>query len=199
MHRRTEECDAPAAGLHKIAHGVERTVVVVNHNARRIDAVADAVEEDERKAAALELAEMLVVFSVFRKRNDDAADTALVEGAAQLFLALVALVALAYDDTVAVAPRLFLHTVKHRGEIVVDNLRENNADNLGWLDLRVAEVLSHDVGREVVLAGILLDCLTPLLGDALRVGQGARDGGYRYVQSTRDVLHRDVFVVHEII
>ena len=173
--------------------------VVVHDHAVGVDAGADAVVEDERHARVEQLLEVSILAGVLGLRHDDAADTVLQERLTDAAFALVALIALRHHDAVTADDGLLLDAGENGREVVVRNLRDDDADDLLRCYAAVAQALCQHVGIEVVLACILLDSLALFLADAWTVLQRPADSSDADTQFARDVFHRDVLLsVHVI-
>ena len=178
VHRRTIVGDTTTASLDQMGHGSKRPHVVVYHHARRVHARTDTVVEDHGDAMVHEFREVVIALRVLGLGDDDAAGAVLIEGLADLYLAVVALVARGDQDAVAPLPGRLLDTRENGGEIVVDKLGDDDSDELGRLRAALAQRLCQRIGREMMFARKPLDGLSLLRTDARIILQRTGNGRY---------------------
>ena len=190
VHWRTEECYPAAARADEMLDGIESSLIVIDDDTRRVDTVTDTVVEDYRQTALLKLAEVVILLRILCQRDDDAAHARFVERLTQFYLALKILMALAHENAVATPTRFILDTVKHRSEVVMNYLRQNQTYQADRLRLGIAKVFCQDVRREIMLAGVRLYHLATLTRYGRRVVQCSRDGRHGYSKVAGDIFHR---------
>ena len=178
VHRRTIVGNATTARLDQMANGSKRPHVVVYHHARRVHARTYTVVEDHGDAMVHEFREVVIALRVLGLGDDDAAGAVLIEGLADLYLAVVALVARGDQDAVAPFPGRLLDTRENGGEIVVDKLGDDDSDELRRLRAALAQRLCQRIGREMMFARKPLDGLSLFRTDARIILQRTGNGRY---------------------
>ena len=174
-----------------MAHGIKRSLIVIDDDTATIHAGADAVVEHQGHTTVDELLEMVVVHCVLGLTDDDATDLVLVKLIAEERLAVVLLGTLSHHDGISARHSLLINATKYRGEIEVLELRYDDADDLHGFCATIAQVLCNHVGDIVMLTGVLLYALALLITDAGTVFHGSRHSGHRHAKSLGDVLHGD--------
>ena len=90
-----------ATSLYEMAHGVERSLIVIDDDAATVHTGADAVIEHQGDAVVDELLEMVVVHRVLGLADDDATDLVLIKLITEECLAVVLLGTLSYHDGIS--------------------------------------------------------------------------------------------------
>ena len=186
---RSEIGNAPATGVNEVCYGVEGAHIVVYHHPTGIHARTYSIIEHQRHACIYQALEMLIALGVLGLRDDDPTDLVLEERLTEAHLVFIALTTLGHHDTIAMGLSLFLNTFENRHEIIVHQLGHNHTDKLLGLHLGVAQRLCQHIGREVMVAGILLNLLSQFLGNARRVLQCPRHGSHRDTHLGCNILH----------
>ena len=169
LHGRAIESNTLAARFDQITDGIIGPHVVVDHHTAGVHTRTDTVVEHQGDASIDESLVVLVVTGVLGLRRDDTTDLVTEEVLADMGLALVLLATEGHHDTIAAIGCSLLDARQHRHEIIMGELRHDDANDALGHHSAVAQGLANGVGIEIMLAGKLLDGLTTLLADAWRV------------------------------
>ena len=189
LHRTAIEGDTLATRLDEIGYGIIGTHIVIDHHTAGIHTCTDAIIEYQRDTCVDQFLVMGIVLGVLGLRHDDAAHLRAEEVLADAHLALVLLATQCHHDTEAPGFRRLLDTCQDRGEVIMGELRHDDADDTLRHHPTVAQRLTNGIGIEIVVAGILLDRLAALLADTGGVFQGTRHRRHRDPELPGDILH----------
>ena len=108
---------------------------------------------------------MAVVAGVLGLRDNHAAHLVAVERVTDAGLALILLAAQGHHDIIATGGSRLLDTRQDRREIIMGELRHDDANHLLRHHPTVAQGLTDGIRIEIMFARIRLDCPPPLLAD----------------------------------
>ena len=122
---------------------------------------------------------MVIPCGIFRLRHDDTAHPVTVKLFADTLFLLVFLVALGNQRQVAPGRSLLFDPTKNGIEVMVDQLWDDHANHIHWLDTGMPQLFSQDIRKEVMLTGIRLYLLPSLLVDMGVIGKCTGNCRYR--------------------